>query len=109
MDSDLWRKLGQLIESLELDKPIWNTYGLVNHTKEEIYYGVSKEPEERIQQHAQGNTKALGHWDFTRDTIEGKIVRGGIVQSQASSLGHTLEKMDHRHLPGYKVIQTAGI
>jgi len=39
----------------------WYVYGLSNLSLREIYFGVSKDPQERWVEHCEGNTKALQH------------------------------------------------
>ena len=86
----------------------WLVYRLINNTKREIYHGVTKHSlEQRIKSHCAGNTKALEHWDCTRDDISVKILARGLTQINASSHAHEEERQCYA--PGYKLIKTAGI
>ena len=53
-------------------RPIWSVYVLINHTKKQIYFGVSKRTFDRIaKEHSTGKTEALKEWDWECDDIEG--------------------------------------
>jgi len=85
-----------------------HVYQGVNHTKGEIYHGVSKEPEARIDgSHCEGNTKAIAHWDCKRHDIEWSRVSTHETQPEASAEAHQLERLPPPK--GYKHIKTAGI
>lgn len=89
------------------DSQDWCIYMLINDTKREIYFGVSKSPDARRQEHADGKVEATKHWKFTSDSIRTKTISCGHTQEDASKKAHALEK---RSAPnGYKMIQTAGI
>ena len=86
----------------------WLVYRLINKTKKEVYHGVTKHTlEERLLTHCAGDTKALKHWDCTRDVIEKKILARGLTQETASRRAHEEERACS--MPGYKCIKTAGI
>ncbi len=85
----------------------WYVYKGVNETKKEIYYGVSKDPKERVDgSHCDGGTKAVKHWDCSKDKINWTIVSKHNDQPSASSKAHDLEDVA---VKGYKVIKTGGI
>lgn len=107
-------RLQRLAESILADiakyqEKIWSVYMLTNHTKKEIYFGVTSDIEDRILVHAKKNTKAIRHWDFAGDNIGLKILKLGMTQGEASQLAHALERKYENGLNGYRVIQTAGI
>ena len=90
---------------------MWHVYRGINNTLREIYYGVSKDPENRVDgSHCRGGTKALRHWDCDGDHIEWVVLLEFDVQADASSHAHGLEG---RRCPpgyaGYYIIATAGI
>lgn len=86
----------------------WYVYQGVNHTAREIYFGVSTDPEARIDgSHCDGGTIALAHWRCGRDRIEWRIVSRHRSQPLASARAHELERTTV--VPGYYVIQTGGI
>lgn len=87
----------------------WYVYKGVNETKRVIYYGASNDPKARINgSHCEGGTKALAKWKFDKggDTIRWTILTHHEDQPTASAEAHRLEKIP---VPGYEVIQTAGI
>jgi predicted GIY-YIG superfamily endonuclease len=101
-------ELRKTIESLRARLPLWSIYVLINQHKEEIYFGVSRDPKERILSgHASGNTVSLSHWNFAEDTIVAELIKQNLTQSEASELAHSYEKV--KEFNGYNVIQTAGI
>lgn len=86
---------------------MWYVYRGINRTKKEVYYGVSKDPQERVDgSHCVGFTKAVNHWDCSADLIQWNIVSQHDTQEEASATGHAHEKVP---LKGYVIIQTAGI
>lgn len=85
----------------------WYVYRGINRTKKEVYYGVSKDPQARVDgSHCNGFTKAVKHWDCDTDTIDWNVVSEHPTQAEASAKAHAHEKTT---LKGYVVIQTAGI
>lgn len=87
----------------------WYIYMGTNHTEKEIYFGVSKEPDARIDgSHCLGRTKALADWDCEEDNIEWERVSTHSSQQAASARAHFLERA-YEPPEGYCVIQTAGI
>lgn len=105
--------LGPLIALLEklaaeAQQPIWSVYAIWNESRAEVYFGVSKDPIDRLRQdHAKGQTKAVQHWDFSNDRFAFQVITGGLTQSVASSLAHDYEGMGFHG--GYRAIQTRGI
>ena len=109
---DLGEKFGdkygieKIAESVAETMPRF-VYKGVNEAKKEIYYGVSKEPVERILDgHYGGDTKAIDHWAFGKDEIKWSIMSKHEDQESASKEGHRLEEIP---VKGYKVIRTSGI
>lgn len=91
---------------LDYDSPIWSVYGIVNESRKEVYFGVSKDPGNRIlNSHAQHKTKAIEHWEFSNDSLDADILREGLDKYKASAIAHEYEKTP---IPGYNVIQTSG-
>lgn len=91
---------------LDNQSPIWSIYRILNESREEVYFGVSKDPKNRIlTSHAQHKTKAITHWDFQNDSISFEILREGLDKYMASAIAHEYEKL---RIPGYRVIQTSG-
>jgi predicted GIY-YIG superfamily endonuclease len=43
----------------------------VNHNKKEVYHGITKNPDERLDQHCNSNTKTIAHWNAKNDRITG--------------------------------------
>lgn len=91
-------------------KEYWMVYKGVNHSLKEIYYGVtSRKPWERISEHCEGRTEAIQHWDCGGHKIHWYLVEEDIdSQTFASLFAHIAERL-LPPLPGYRVIQTAGI
>jgi len=88
-------------------RPIWSVYVLINKTKKEIYFGVSKRPCERIsEEHARGETEAIAEWNWITDEIVEDILYSELDRYSASRKAHHLETCVFK---GYKVHQTAGI
>lgn len=86
----------------------WKVYELRNASVEEIYFGVSKTPQERLTaQHCVGTTVALAHWDCDKDEIAGVVVTEYDNQREASAHAHALERQQPPR--GWTVIQTAGV
>lgn len=84
-------------------------YRGVNHDTEEVYFGVSQEPERRVDgSHCAGHTKAIRHWDCGEHKIVWTRVSAHRTQSMASSVAHDHERT-YRHPQGFRVIQTKGI
>ena len=109
-DDSIMRLVDEIIAEIrEAESKIWSVYMLINHTKKEIYFGVSKDVPDRIDQHADNQTKALKHWDFEQDNIEVKIIHAGLTRADASTKAHGYEAQYAKGIKGYKVIQTAGI
>lgn len=85
----------------------WYVYKGINRTQREIYYGVSKDPQERVNgSHCVGWTKAVRHWDCESDDIVWRVLHQFTTQAAASSKAHSYERQSAR---GWTVIQTAGI
>ena len=84
----------------------WKVYELRNESLKELYYGVSKAPQERLTtQHCVGETVALQHWDCGEDKITGKILAEYQTQHDASARAHALERQAPPR--GWTIIQTA--
>lgn len=91
-------------------KPVWSVYVLINNSKKEIYFGVSKRTFERImEEHSAGKTKAIAEWNWQHDDIIGDTLYSGLDQYSASKKAHTLEIFYEVLAPEHKVHQTAGI
>lgn len=87
---------------------MWYVYPGVNKTLREVYYGVSKDPVERVDgSHCRGGTKAIGHWDCASDAIEWTVMSEHNTQAEASEVSHAYERKPHK--TGWTAIQTAGI
>ncbi len=94
----------------EAVQPIWSVYVLINKTKKEMYFGVSKRTYERItKEHANGETETISGWDWDNDKIVGDILYPELDRYSASRTAHDSEKLWKLLAPGYKVHQTAGI
>lgn len=88
---------------------MWYVYRGKNVTQGEIYYGVSQDPESRVDgSHCRGYTKAVQHWNCETDEIQWRLVSQHRSQPAASKAAHTAER-EGRVPAGYVVIQTAGI
>lgn len=87
---------------------MWHVYRGTNHTQREIYYGVSKDPDARVDgSHCRGYTKAISHWDCENDDIDWEVIATADNQSAASTYAH---KQERGRVPqGYGIIQTAGV
>jgi len=86
--------------------PIWSVYVIVNISRKEIYYGISKDPVRRIiESHAAHKTKTIAHWAFESDEHEEEVLHEGFDKYKASKVAHLYEKIP---VKGYNVLQTAG-
>lgn len=87
---------------------MWYVYRGLNATTNEVYYGVSKDPKERINgSHCDGGTVTLKHWDCSTDKISWKLVSKHPTQEEASAKAHGLERTQHPK--PWKVFKTGGI
>lgn len=88
---------------------MWYVYRGINSTKKQVYHGVSQEVVTRItKSHCVGGTKALAHWNCSKDKIIWKLVSKHMTQEKASKVAHNLETT-YRNYLGFKNIKTAGI
>jgi hypothetical protein len=84
-------------------------YRFINVTKQEVYHGVSIDPQKRrSKSHCLGGTKALRHWDCENDKIVLRKVSNHRKQTKASEKAHQLEK-EYCHRKGFCNIKTKGI
>lgn len=110
MNNSLKELIKQIIEEAkDAELPIWSVYMLINSSKMEIYFGVSKDVDDRVLQHAKKKTKAIDHWVFESDKISLKILYSGLTQTEASKEAHGFELRYLFGIQGFNVIQTAGI
>lgn len=89
----------------------WKVYHLTNHTKREVYHGVTKHSaQQRLDKsHCIGKTNALRHWDCENDDIHARTLADGLTQKQASAMAHQREQSYcQRSKSGYKCIVTRG-
>lgn len=104
--------LGPLFKMLQemansWSKPVWSVYAVWNHTRFEVYFGISMDPADRINQgHARGGTKAISHWNFESENLSADVIGTGMDGSSASALAHRYEDMGI--INGYLTIQTRG-
>ena len=88
---------------------MYSVYRLDNRTLEESYFGVTNNPQHRIDEHCAGHTVALGHWDCGSHRITGIILHNGLAKLQASAIAHQYERTGQTAPAGYEVIQTGGV
>lgn len=87
----------------------WYVYRGVNHATREVYFGVSQDPQRRIDgSHCAGYTKAIRHWECGVDDIRWYRLSAHRTQSNASARAHAHER-SYRHPQGYDVFLTAGV
>lgn len=98
-----------IAESVDAESEIWMVYRLANQTLKEIYFGVTKDLEARIEQHAKGETKAIAHWNLKSDDIEKSVLHRDLTQAEASEIAHNYEAESDGQASDYKTISTAGI
>ena len=83
-------------------------YRGTNKAKKEIYHGVSKNVDSRIDgQHCDGGTVALAHWNCYEDKIEWEGISMHKTQRKASEISHKLERSYPKR--GYENLKTRGI
>lgn len=88
---------------------MWYVYRGVNHSTGEVYFGVSQDPERRVDgSHCAGHTKTIRHWICGFHRIVWVRVSAHREQFRASSRAHQLERT-YFHPQGFHVFQTAGI
>ena len=102
IDLDLIKKI------LAEEKREYSVYALVNYTRKEIYFGISKQLNIRYFQHMFNSVDATSDWDFGNDNIERQIVRENLTKEEASDLAHRLEKTTFNGFENYTIIQTGG-
>ena len=103
-----YERLARIVEAVLKNKGDYCVYMLLNDTKEEIYFGVSNDLQNRYQEHSKGYVDATKHWGFSTDRIRYNVITCGHTQEVASRKSHALEKT-LVNINGYEVIQTAGI
>ncbi len=87
----------------------WYVYRGINHATAEVYFGVSQDPERRINgSHCAGHTKTIGHWECGLHEIRWRRLSAHRTQANASARAHDHERT-YDHPQGYDVFRTAGI
>jgi predicted GIY-YIG superfamily endonuclease len=88
---------------------MWYVYRGVNHATCEVYFGVSQDPERRINgSHCAGYTRTIGHWVCGVHHIRWHRLSSHRTQPNASARAHAHERA-YRHPQGYAVFRTAGV
>jgi hypothetical protein len=83
-------------------------YRIINVTKQEVYHGVSENPQRRkAKSHCVNKTVALQHWDCETDKIIMKEISKHRTQPKASSIAHNLENT-YTHHRRFRNIKTKG-
>lgn len=86
----------------------WYVYRGINSTKREIYHGVSKNPESRVNgSHCMGATKTIAHWNCTNEQISWERISKHKTQEKASEISHYHERNFKKR--GYTNFKTSGI
>lgn len=88
------------------EKKNYCVYRLINHTKNEIYFGISNRFIGRLEDHEQDECSHTSHWDFDSDNITPEIIEKNLTKEEASEKAHEFEKSFS--LSGYETIQTGG-
>ncbi|MCW9709261.1 GIY-YIG nuclease family protein [Fodinibius salsisoli] len=102
IDLDLIQKI------LSEDKREYSVYALINYTKKEIYFGISKQLNIRYFQHMFNTVDSTSHWNFGNDDTERQVIRENLTKKEASDLAHKLEKTTFNGFEDFKIIQTGG-
>ena len=88
---------------------MWYVYRGINYALGEVYFGVSQDPDRRIDgSHCRGGTKAVSDWECGVDHIRWWRLSAHRSQRAATQRAHRLERT-YRHPDGFDVIRTAGI
>ncbi len=83
-------------------------YRMINVTQQEVYHGISENPEKRkAKSHCVRKTVAVCHWDCQNDKIILKEISQHRTQTKASSIAHGLEK-EYKHHRKFTNIKTKG-
>lgn len=83
-------------------------YRGINATQKQIYHGVSKNVESRVNgSHCIGATKTIAHWICGIDTINWELVSKHKTQTKATQISHYHEKKFKKR--GYTNFLTKGI
>ena len=91
-----------------LKRNMIKVYRMINVTKEEVYHGISENPQKRkAKSHCVSKTVAVRHWDCANDKIIMKEVSKHRTQTKASSVAHELER-EYKHHRKFKNIKTKG-
>lgn len=87
----------------------WYVYRGVNHSTGEVYFGVSLDPERRVDgSHCIGRTGTIRHWLCGVHSIRWTRLHAFRSQAKASARAHELER-SYIHPRGYHVFRTKGI
>ncbi|NGP87562.1 GIY-YIG nuclease family protein [Fodinibius halophilus] len=86
-------------------------YKLINHSKEEIYYGITNDFDSRIDKHKNNDVVATKRWVFGKDDIDKKIIDTDLTKPKASDKAHEHSNgnlSDLLKYSSYEVIKTGG-
>lgn len=86
-------------------------YKLINHSKKEIYYGITNDFKERHKEHVANNVVATKMWVFGKDDIQHEIVEKNLTKEDASEKAHNLSErnlIDTMIYNDYETIKTGG-
>lgn len=87
----------------------WYVYRGVNHHTREVYFGVSQNPQRRVDgSHCAGHTKTIAHWECEVHEIRWFRLSAHRTQTTASARAHEHERT-YKHRQGYAVFLTRGI
>lgn len=84
-------------------------YAVWNHSKKEIYIGVSDDYKNRWKEHRQGKCGTTKQWFADDDDIDFKLIpnSGYSSRSDASEFAHWIERQ--ANADNYTIIETNGI
>ncbi|MBW1939436.1 MAG: GIY-YIG nuclease family protein [Deltaproteobacteria bacterium] len=102
-----FQTLFEAIQASLKDSYDYSMYMLANSTKMEIYFGVSRDVDNRYKEHKKGEVKSTAAWNFQDDEIKMKTISSGHTQEEASEKAPALEQQTT--IRGYTIIQTSDI
>jgi predicted GIY-YIG superfamily endonuclease len=84
-------------------------YAIWNHTKRQIYIGISNDIDRRWNEHRNGQVTTTSGWFRSGDSVDFKRLPSSNFsnQSSASEYAHMVER--EASVKGYRIIETAGI
>ena len=86
----------------------WKIYFIWNHTRKDIYVGISENYKNRWEEHKKGKVSTTSSWFKSGDKIDFKLYSSAYSSKETASLeAHRIER-EAISAEGYRLIKTAG-